>query len=106
MKERLKTAALILIVAALAADWFWYYRPADIYTLSPALAPRSLTSPSSATEAETISKTAICGMKREPRDLTKPWRRSNPYLPPSARQCAVPGSSLPDGNRHPDLYHG
>lgn len=39
MKERLKTAALIFIVAALAADWFWYYRPADIYTLSPALAP-------------------------------------------------------------------
>lgn len=39
MKERLKTAVLVLIVAALAAGWFWYYRPADIYTLSPDLDP-------------------------------------------------------------------
>ena len=39
MKERLKTAVLVLIVVVLAAGWFWYYRPADIYTLSPDLAP-------------------------------------------------------------------
>lgn len=39
MKGRLKTAVLVLIAAALAAGWFWYYRPADVHTLSPDLAP-------------------------------------------------------------------